>query len=46
MNTAFVRTGTPDHSPWLETLMNNIPIYLCTDPHVAASGALALAKQS
>lgn len=45
MNAAFVRKGTPDHSPWLEGFLANIPLYLLTDPNVAVSGALALAKQ-
>lgn len=45
MNAAFVRRGTPEHSPWLEEVLDNIPIYLLTDPYVAAKGALALAKQ-
>jgi glucokinase len=45
MNAAFVRRGTPEHSPWLEEVLGNIPIYLITDPYVAAKGALALAKE-
>lgn len=45
MNAAFVRRGTPEHSPWLEEVLSNIPIYLITDPYVAAKGALALAQE-
>jgi glucokinase len=43
---SFVRRGTPEHAPWLEDLLSNIPIYLVIDPNIAAAGALALAKQN
>lgn len=36
----FARNGSV-HDTWLE----KVPIYLVTDPHVAAKGALSLAKQ-
>ena len=36
----FARNGSV-HDNWLE----KVPIYLVTDPHVAAKGALSLAKQ-
>ncbi len=42
---SFVRIGTKEHAPWLEELLSNIPIYLITNPDIAASGALALAKE-
>jgi glucokinase len=42
----FVRRGTPEHVPWLEDLLSNIPIYLVTDPNIAAAGALAFAKET
>jgi len=41
---AFMRKGMPEHAPWLEAMTTAIPIYLSTDPHVAVSGALELAK--
>lgn len=46
MNKLFVRKGTPEHAPWKEEFLENIPIYLSMDPHVAVSGALALAKEA
>jgi glucokinase len=42
---AFLRRGTPDHAPWIEPFLVNIPIYLVSDPHIAIKGALALAEQ-
>lgn len=38
----FLKHGTPDHAPWLETFLTHIPVYLVTDPHIAAKGALFL----
>jgi glucokinase len=43
---AFMRHGTADHAPWLEPMLKGIPIYLITNPDIAAAGALALAKES
>jgi glucokinase len=45
---AFVRRGSAEHqyAPWLEPMLKAVPIYLMTDPHVATSGALALASLS
>ncbi len=40
MLTRFARNGSV-HDNWLE----NVPVYLVTDPHVAARGALSLAKE-
>lgn len=45
MITAFVRTGTSDHAPWLEETLRDLPIYLVTSPNIAVEGALALAKE-
>jgi glucokinase len=43
---AFVRRGTADHAVWLEQYLNQVPIYLVTDPHIAATGALNLASHT
>ncbi len=42
---AFSRRGTPDHASWMEGMLHDVPIYLLTDPHVSAAGAMALAKE-
>lgn len=42
-NRAFIRHGSEDHAPWLEPYLEQVPIYLVIDPHIAVKGALALA---
>jgi glucokinase len=42
---SFLRRGSKDHASWLEDMLKSTPIYLITDPDVAAVGALELACQ-
>ncbi|HEV2413000.1 MAG TPA: glucokinase [Candidatus Saccharimonadales bacterium] len=42
---SFIRKGTKEHAPWMEGFFSDLPIYLATDPHIAAAGALALAQE-
>jgi glucokinase len=43
---AFIRRGSKDHAEWIEPYLRDMPIYLVTDPHIAAKGALVLAQQA
>jgi glucokinase len=43
---SFVRAGTDEHAPWLESFLDSVPVYLITNPNIAVAGALALAKRN